>query len=91
MEKCDICGEEINGGAVFTCNYCKGTFCPDHRLPFNHNCSGMEEWRKSGQKKHIQVEKADKATTNKEIPIQAAVIVGLIIILLIGIIYSLTL
>ncbi len=27
----------------FTCNYCGGTFCSDHRLPENHDCKALEE------------------------------------------------
>jgi Zn-dependent protease len=36
--KCDYCGrEEV---LPFVCNYCNGTFCPDHRLPEAHQCVG---------------------------------------------------
>lgn len=45
---CEICGEEISGGSAFTCNYCGGVFCPEHRLPFNHNCKNIAEWKKAG-------------------------------------------
>lgn len=36
--KCDFCGREEN--LPFTCNYCGGTFCPEHRLPEAHACAG---------------------------------------------------
>ncbi|HIP62625.1 MAG TPA: rhomboid family intramembrane serine protease [Archaeoglobus profundus] len=36
MTKCDICGKEEP--LPFTCRYCGGTFCADHRLPEKHNC-----------------------------------------------------
>ena len=36
--KCDFCGTEVD--LPFTCNYCGGTFCPDHRLPEAHACKG---------------------------------------------------
>lgn len=45
---CEICGAEISGGSAFTCTYCGGTFCPGHRLPFNHACRNIEQWKKSG-------------------------------------------
>jgi len=28
----------------YRCRYCGGTFCPDHRLPENHSCPGLEDW-----------------------------------------------
>src|SRR5450759_2880503 len=36
--KCDLCGKEDE--LPFTCNYCGGTFCPEHRLPEAHACKG---------------------------------------------------
>lgn len=36
--KCDYCGREED--LPFTCNYCGGTFCPEHRLPEAHACKG---------------------------------------------------
>lgn len=36
--KCDYCGREED--LPFTCNYCGGTFCADHRLPESHACRG---------------------------------------------------
>ncbi len=36
--KCDFCGREED--LPFTCNYCGGTFCGDHRLPEAHACRG---------------------------------------------------
>lgn len=35
--KCEACGQETF--LPFQCPYCSGQFCPDHRLPENHNCS----------------------------------------------------
>jgi hypothetical protein len=45
MVECEFCGTEVSGGSAFTCTYCHGTFCPAHRLPFNHACPNIEEWR----------------------------------------------
>lgn len=38
MPKCQFCGEEI-GYLPFKCNYCGFTYCKQHRLPENHECS----------------------------------------------------
>jgi Zn-dependent protease len=36
--KCDFCGKDED--LPFTCNYCGGTFCGEHRLPEAHACRG---------------------------------------------------
>jgi len=36
--KCDYCGKAED--LPFTCNYCGGTFCGEHRLPEAHQCKG---------------------------------------------------
>jgi len=36
--KCDYCGADED--LPFTCNYCGGTFCAEHRLPEAHACKG---------------------------------------------------
>jgi Zn-dependent protease len=36
--KCDYCGKDED--LPFTCNYCGGTFCAEHRLPEAHACQG---------------------------------------------------
>jgi membrane associated rhomboid family serine protease len=28
----------------YSCHYCGGSFCAEHRLPENHGCPGLEEW-----------------------------------------------
>ena len=40
--KCSICG--VNNEISFTCNYCKETFCADHRLPMNHTCPFLKQY-----------------------------------------------
>lgn len=62
---CEICGAEISGGSAFTCTYCGGTFCPEHRLPFNHACRNIEQWRKSG----AQGKKVSKQVKQRKVPI----------------------
>ncbi len=42
MAKCDVCGREEN--MPYNCSQCGGTFCPDHRLPENHDCPGLAKW-----------------------------------------------
>jgi uncharacterized protein YkwD len=39
MGQCDFCGKEIQ--LPFSCNYCGGTFCSDHRLPEEHQCPNL--------------------------------------------------
>jgi hypothetical protein len=36
---CDYCGESALLG--FTCSYCKGFYCSNHRIPEKHLCSGL--------------------------------------------------
>lgn len=38
-QECDECSSEIEG-MPYRCNYCGSSYCKDHRLPENHNCSG---------------------------------------------------
>ncbi len=41
--RCDVCGAyEL---LPFKCKYCGGTYCGHHRLPENHNCSGLRVLR----------------------------------------------
>jgi Zn-dependent protease len=39
--KCERCGVEVD--LPFRCNYCENYYCPEHRLPENHDCA--ETWR----------------------------------------------
>ena len=55
MVECEVCGTDVSGGSAFTCTYCAGTFCPAHRLPFNHACRNIEDWRRSKPKKRESV------------------------------------
>jgi predicted nucleic acid binding AN1-type Zn finger protein len=31
----------------FHCDYCDQYFCGKHRLPFEHNCKNISEWKKT--------------------------------------------
>jgi hypothetical protein len=44
MSGCDHCGNECS--LPFTCQHCGGKFCPECRLPPNHNCAGIGTWKK---------------------------------------------
>jgi Zn-dependent protease len=43
MVQCDRCGTGVD--LPFRCNYCGGYFCPDHRLPEFHGCTGLYKER----------------------------------------------
>jgi len=42
MASCDVCGRLED--MPYTCHYCGGSFCAEHRLPENHACAGLENW-----------------------------------------------
>ena len=42
MATCDVCGRQED--MPYTCHYCGGSYCAEHRLPENHDCSGLDEW-----------------------------------------------
>ncbi|WP_321505901.1 AN1-type zinc finger protein [uncultured Methanoregula sp.] len=44
MAACENCGTEC--ALPFTCQHCGGVFCPDCRLPPNHNCAGIGRWNR---------------------------------------------
>ncbi|MCK9591044.1 MAG: hypothetical protein M0Q91_03390 [Methanoregula sp.] len=44
MARCESCGNECV--LPFTCQHCGGKFCPECRLPPNHQCAGLTSWQK---------------------------------------------
>ena len=46
MAKCDVCSRDES--MPYSCRYCGGSFCSDHRLPENHDCPGLEDWGDPG-------------------------------------------
>ena len=40
---CAFCGKHEY--LPFKCNYCGALFCSDHRMPFDHDCPGIERWK----------------------------------------------
>jgi Zn-dependent protease len=48
MTTCSLCGNE---DLCFTCPYCKGVFCGDHRLPEGHGCPAMHRVKEEAKRK----------------------------------------
>jgi len=44
MVRCDSCGNECT--LPFTCQHCGRKFCPECRLPPNHQCTSLTSWQK---------------------------------------------
>lgn len=43
MTMCYFCNQEVE--LPYQCNYCNQIFCFQHRLPPNHDCSNIREWK----------------------------------------------
>ncbi|MFA4826552.1 MAG: AN1-type zinc finger protein [Methanoregula sp.] len=43
-EDCAFCGERVY--LPFHCEYCHRYFCGRHRLPFEHDCKNIRDWKK---------------------------------------------
>ena len=43
MQRCEECGKEIS--MPYTCNFCGGKYCSEHRLPENHSCDGLSSYK----------------------------------------------
>ncbi|MHA2065701.1 MAG: AN1-type zinc finger domain-containing protein [Candidatus Thorarchaeota archaeon] len=48
MANCSLCGKEE---LMFTCPYCRGVYCVDHRLPEGHGCAGMQKVKDGARRK----------------------------------------
>ncbi|MHC1584282.1 MAG: rhomboid family intramembrane serine protease [Methanosarcinales archaeon] len=42
--RCHVCGKYVL--MPFTCKFCGGRFCAEHRLPENHDCPGLADYRR---------------------------------------------
>jgi len=42
-ETCAVCGERVY--LPFHCEYCRKYYCDKHRLPFDHNCTNIDQWK----------------------------------------------
>jgi len=94
MAQCDYCGKEIQSLSTFTCSYCGKTFCPEHRLPFNHNCTHIEAWKqtpppgqKRAQQKVVRNPISTNALSSKYVISDSPwmIVVGIVVLILIGI------
>jgi hypothetical protein len=94
MTYCDECDKKING-MPFHCRRCAHEYCSKHRLPENHDCSGLKttkekakDWRKA-VKYGIKIEKQghnqlyyQQPKTMPKIPLW---VIGIIVLLFISI------
>lgn len=48
MAKCSLCGKE---DLSFTCPYCNGVYCGEHRLPESHGCVNLQAARDDARQK----------------------------------------
>ncbi len=48
MAKCTFCGKTET--LPFTCKFCGGKFCGEHRLPENHECDGLRRFKEQRTK-----------------------------------------
>jgi Zn-dependent protease len=48
MTTCSLCGKE---DLCFTCPYCNGVYCGEHRLPESHGCPGIQKVREDAKRK----------------------------------------
>ena len=46
--ECGVCGRQEE--MAFRCRYCKGYFCPEHRLPPNHECLFLSDFMRQPEK-----------------------------------------
>lgn len=49
MVECEHCGKDID--LPFKCKFCGETYCDEHRLPENHDCLGLEEYKERSKEK----------------------------------------
>ncbi len=45
MAECSYCG--ASESLPFTCKFCGGKFCSEHRLPENHECQGLAVYKET--------------------------------------------
>jgi Zn-dependent protease len=48
MPTCSLCGTE---DLSFTCPYCNGVFCSEHRLPDSHGCAAIHKVREDARRR----------------------------------------
>lgn len=60
MPTCSLCGVE---DLTFTCPYCNGIFCSEHRLPESHGCPAMHKVREDARRKTSSTPSEDANVT----------------------------
>ncbi|MDO9324125.1 MAG: AN1-type zinc finger protein [Methanoregula sp.] len=53
-ENCSFCRERVY--LPFHCEYCGRYFCGKHRLPCEHDCKNISEWKKTSASEGTTVE-----------------------------------
>ena len=87
--KCFKCKNELSV-FPYNCKFCSNDYCSKHRLPENHNCIGLENWKKGNKKPEQWIYKATKEEFKKEKPkIKSEHIIIVIIVILILLIFLL--
>lgn len=67
---CDFCGKPFGGDLPFSCKFCGGKFCTEHRLPESHECIGLKEHKervKRGEVPLFEEKKVKKEIKPKKI------------------------
>lgn len=62
---CTVCKKHLDYLPT-TCNYCDDTYCEDHRLPENHECSGLNRNTDSGAEEKEKGEEASNEQKKEE-------------------------
>ncbi len=58
MAHCAECGKDVT--MPYRCKFCGQHFCDDHRLPENHGCTGLEEYKRKRREGRTDPVKARK-------------------------------
>lgn len=77
MAECSTCGEQTS--MPFTCKFCEQSYCSAHRLPENHDCNGLEEYKEqsheegkigytvNSREQEVEVEERGRRRRNKNL------------------------
>lgn len=68
MGGCSICGD--SQGIQYSCSYCTGRYCGDHRLPENHSCPGLPNATTLGPDLREDTERTWFGVTRGDIPLR---------------------
>lgn len=83
MANCSTCGDQTS--MPFTCKFCEQSFCSRHRLPENHDCTGLENYKKQSHEegkigydviKEDMHRKPEVTTQSRNIPRLAGILPG---------------